>query len=82
LSGSGIGVVCNFDYGFKNAGNDIINDFTAGNIKTNANADIIDLRDLLVGYSATSNFSDFVTAAAEGTGECCPPRSGVTIMVY
>jgi surface protein len=57
-----------FDYGFKNAGNDIINDFTAGNIKTNANADIIDLRDLLVGYSATSNFSDFVTAAAEGTG--------------
>ena len=57
-----------FDYGFKNAGNDIINDFTVGNIKTNANADIIDLRDLLVGYSATSNFSDFVTAAAEGTG--------------
>jgi hypothetical protein len=54
-------------YGFKNAGNDIINDFTAGNIKTNVNADIIDLRDLLVGYSATSNFSDFVTAAAEGT---------------
>jgi hypothetical protein len=35
-----------FDYGFKNAGNDIINDFTVGNIGMNANADIIDLRDL------------------------------------
>ena len=57
-----------FDYGFKNAGNDIINDFTVGNIKTNANADIIDLRDLLIGYNATSNLSDFVTATAEGTG--------------
>jgi hypothetical protein len=34
----------------------------------NANADIIDLRDLLVGYNATSNLSDFVTAAAEDTG--------------
>jgi hypothetical protein len=34
----------------------------------NANADIIDLRDLLIGYNATSNLSDFVTAAAEGTG--------------
>jgi hypothetical protein len=51
-----------FDYGFKNAGNDIINDFTVGNIGMNANADIIDLRDLLVGYNATSNLSDFVTA--------------------
>jgi hypothetical protein len=48
--------------------NDIINDFTVGNIKTNANADIIDLRDLLIGYNATSNLSDFVTATAEGTG--------------
>jgi hypothetical protein len=51
-----------FDYGFKNAGNDTITDFTRGNTKTNTNADIIDLSDLLVGYSATSNLSDFVTA--------------------
>jgi hypothetical protein len=35
---------------------------------TYANADIIDLRDLLIGYNATSNLSDFVTATAEGTG--------------
>jgi hypothetical protein len=33
----------------------------------NANADIIDLRDLLVGYNATSNLSDFVTATAEAS---------------
>jgi phosphoenolpyruvate carboxylase len=32
-----------------------------------ANADIIDLRDLLVGYNATSNLSDFVTATAEAS---------------
>jgi Ca2+-binding RTX toxin-like protein len=28
-----------FDYGFKNAGNDTITDFTLGNTKTNTNAD-------------------------------------------
>ncbi|VVH59207.1 Chitinase (EC, partial [uncultured Gammaproteobacteria bacterium] len=55
-----------FDYGFENAGNDTITDFTLGNTKTNTNADIIDLSDLLVGYSATSNLSDFVTAVANG----------------
>ncbi len=55
-----------FDYGFKNAGNDTITDFTPGNTKTNTNADIIDLSDLLIGYSATSNLSDFVTVAADG----------------
>jgi hypothetical protein len=55
-----------FDYGFKNAGNDTITDFTLGNTKTNTNADIIDLSDLLIGYSATSNLSDFVTVAADG----------------
>ncbi len=55
-----------FDYGFKNAGNDTITDFTLGNTKTNTNADIIDLSDLLIGYSATSHLSDFVTAAADG----------------
>ncbi len=56
-----------FDYGFENAGNDIITDFTVGNTSINANADIIDLKDLLIGYSI-SNLSDFVTAAADGTG--------------
>ncbi len=56
-----------FDYGFKNAGNDTITDFTLGNTTTNTNADIINLSDLLIGYSATSNLSDFVTAAADGT---------------
>jgi hypothetical protein len=55
-----------FDYGFKNAGNDTITDFTLGNTKTNTNADIIDLSDLLIGHSATSHLSDFVTAAADG----------------
>jgi hypothetical protein len=51
---------------FKNAGNDTITDFTLGNTKTNTNADIIDLSDLLVGYSATSNLNDFVTATVDG----------------
>jgi Ca2+-binding RTX toxin-like protein len=55
-----------FDYGFENAGNDTITDFTLGNTKTNTNADIIDLRDLLIGYDHTSNLSDFVTAVADG----------------
>jgi Ca2+-binding RTX toxin-like protein len=32
-----------FDYGFKNAGNDTITDFTLGNTTTNTNADIINL---------------------------------------
>jgi hypothetical protein len=45
---------------------DTITDFTLGNTKTNTNADIIDLSDLLVGYSATSNLSVFVTDAAVG----------------
>jgi Ca2+-binding RTX toxin-like protein len=44
-----------FDYGFKNAGNDIINDFTVGNIGMNANADIIDLRDLLSNHRCLLN---------------------------
>jgi surface protein len=30
-----------FDYGFKNAGNDTITDFTLGNTTTNTNADIL-----------------------------------------
>ena len=55
-----------FDYGFENAGNDTITDFTLGNTTTNTNADIINLSDLLIGYSATSNLSDFVTATADG----------------
>ncbi|VVM18674.1 Chitinase (EC [uncultured Gammaproteobacteria bacterium] len=55
-----------FDYGFKNAGNDTITDFTLGNTTTNTNADILNLSDLLIGYSATSHLSDFVTAAADG----------------
>ena len=55
-----------FDYGFKNAGNDTITDFTLGNTATKSNADTINLSDLLIGYSATSNLSDFVTAAADG----------------
>jgi hypothetical protein len=42
-----------FDYGFKNAGNDTITDFTLGNTATRSNADIINLSDLLIGYSAT-----------------------------
>jgi Ca2+-binding RTX toxin-like protein len=40
-----------FDYGFKNAGNDTITDFTLGNTTTNTNADILNLSDLLIGYS-------------------------------
>jgi Ran GTPase-activating protein (RanGAP) involved in mRNA processing and transport len=34
--------------------------------RVDTNADIINLSDLLIGYSATSNLSDFVTAAADG----------------
>jgi hypothetical protein len=44
----------------------VASDFTLGNTKTNTNADIIDLSDLLVGYSATSNLNDFVTATVDG----------------
>jgi hypothetical protein len=32
-----------FDYGFENAGNDTITDFTLGNTTTNTNADIINI---------------------------------------
>jgi hypothetical protein len=35
-----------FDYGFKNAGNDTITDFTIGNTKTDHGADIINLASL------------------------------------
>ncbi|OJA03529.1 BspA family leucine-rich repeat surface protein, partial [Bathymodiolus thermophilus thioautotrophic gill symbiont] len=55
-----------FDYGFENAGNDLIGDFTVGDINTNADADIVDLKDLLIGYESTSNLSDFITATADG----------------
>ncbi|SGZ64586.1 Chitinase [Bathymodiolus thermophilus thioautotrophic gill symbiont] len=57
-----------FDYGFKNAGNDIITDFIVGDTNTNANADVIDLKDLLIGHGFASHLSDFVTATASGTG--------------
>ena len=57
-----------FYYGFENAGNDIITDFTVGKVSTNANADVINLSNLLVGYSSAVNLSDFVTAAANSTG--------------
>jgi Ca2+-binding RTX toxin-like protein len=56
-----------FVYKYENAGNDLIEDFTVGNTSTNADADVIDLKDLLTGYGSTSNLSDFVTAAADGT---------------
>jgi Ca2+-binding RTX toxin-like protein len=52
-----------FVYKYENAGNDFIDDFTVGNTNTNTNADIIDLRDLLIGYNA-SNLSDFITVTA------------------
>jgi Ca2+-binding RTX toxin-like protein len=32
-----------FDYGFKNAGNDAITDFTLGNTTTRSNADTIEV---------------------------------------
>jgi Ca2+-binding RTX toxin-like protein len=56
-----------FVYKYENAGNDFIDDFTVGNTSTNANADIIDLRDLLIGYN-TSNLSDFITVTAVDSG--------------
>jgi hypothetical protein len=65
LSGSSIGVVfdipsnINLD-SFKNAGNDFITDFTLGNTSINTNADTINLSDLLIGYTLTSNLSDFI----------------------
>jgi enhancing lycopene biosynthesis protein 2 len=37
--------------------------FTVGNTSTNADADVIDLKDLLTGYGSTSNLSDFVTSS-------------------
>ena len=55
-----------FVYKYENAGNDFIEGFIVGNTSTNANADVIDLRDLLIGYSAASNLSNFVTAVADG----------------
>jgi hypothetical protein len=56
-----------FVYKYENAGNDFIDDFTVGNTNTNTNADIIDLRDLLIGYNA-SNLSDFITVTAVDSG--------------
>jgi surface adhesion protein len=44
-----------FVYKYENAGNDFIEDFIVGNTSTNANADVIDLRDLFIGYDHTSN---------------------------
>jgi hypothetical protein len=41
-----------FDYGFKNAGNDTITDFTLGNTSINTNADTLNLSDLLIGYDS------------------------------
>ena len=70
-----------FDYGFKNASNDVITDFIVGEISVNSNADIIDLSDLLIGYTTSSNLSDFLIATVftsddtkllidhDGTGE-------------
>jgi hypothetical protein len=79
LSGGGIGIVCDTPSNITPdstltsssiklcpAGNDTITDFTLGNTATKSNADTINLSDLLIGYSATSNLSDFVTAAADG----------------
>ncbi|CAB5495947.1 hypothetical protein THERMOT_413 [Bathymodiolus thermophilus thioautotrophic gill symbiont] len=53
-----------FYYGFENAGNDSIDDFTVG-VSTNNEADIIDLKDLLIGYNSTS-LSNFITMTEEG----------------
>jgi hypothetical protein len=55
-----------FVYKYENAGNDFIDDFTVGNTNTNTNADIIDLRDLLIGYNAY-NLSDFEKVLTIGT---------------
>jgi hypothetical protein len=59
-----------FDYGFKNAGNDTITDFTLGNTSINTNADTLNLSDLLIGYDSNSNLSDFITVVDEGKCDC------------
>lgn len=54
-----------FHYGFSDAGQDTITDFTIG-----VGGDVIDVSDLLVGYvSGTSNRSDFISAEDNGSGD-------------
>ncbi|CAC9565093.1 hypothetical protein [uncultured Gammaproteobacteria bacterium] len=52
-----------FVFKYANAQDDIVCGFTVGDTRTNAEADIVDLSDLLIGYKS-ANLSDFVTVAA------------------
>lgn len=58
--GNGIDI---FQYGFEDAGHDVITDFTTG-----YGGDVLRLVDLFIGYQdGVSNLSDFVTAEASGS---------------
>jgi surface protein len=59
---AGGGGVNTFDYGHTDAGNDTIMDFTTG-----MGADILDLSDLLIGYSV-GDISNWVTSTSAGGG--------------
>jgi hypothetical protein len=61
-----------FDYGFKNAGNDAITDFTLGNTTTRSSADTINLSDLLIGYSGV-----YQILSGSGIGVVCDTPSNI-----
>jgi hypothetical protein len=52
-----------FDYNATTDGNDTIGGFTMG---TGANKDILDLKDLLSGYTPSSTLSEFITSSESG----------------
>jgi len=51
-----------FNYVHSGAGNDVVTDFVTG-----VGGDILDLSDLLIGYSVGDDISDWVSSAASGT---------------
>jgi hypothetical protein len=57
-----------FLYRAGNVGNEVMNDFTFGDLSTNTNADVLNLADVLQGYTA-DNIADFVRFELLGTSD-------------
>lgn len=52
--------------GDNSGGSDTAYGFTIGNVETNADADIIDLSGLLIGYNADSDINDYLSVEHQG----------------